>query len=148
MLILLNFYGIIYLLSIWGGVPMHNGKIATPAERLKQAMDEEGKKQADLRRETGLDRGAISSYLAGKYEPKQRALNKMAIALDVSELWLAGYDVPKERSAAQKKNDDLVAVIAKLRKDPDFFEVVSILASLPPAEYASIKQILSALSDK
>ena len=116
--------------------------------RLREALNSTGKKQADLVRETGLDRGAISSYLSGKYEPKQKAIYKMAQALDVSEAWLLGYDVPKDRTAEQKKNDDLVQVIAKLRKDPEFFEVVSKLASLPPAEYASIKQLLSALGNK
>ena len=121
---------------------------STTAVRLKEAMQEAGKKQADLVRETGLDRGAISSYVSGKYEPKQRALGKLAVALNVSEMWLWGFDVPKQRTAEQKKNDDLVQVIAKLRKDPGFYEVVSILAELPEAEYASIKQLLEALRSR
>lgn len=122
--------------------------IDTIAHRLREALTASGKKQADVVRETGLDRGAVSSYLSGKYEPKQKAIYKMAKALDVSEAWLMGYDVPKTRTAEQKKNDDLVQVIAKLRKDPDFFEVVSMLAGLKPDEYASIKTLLSALGNK
>lgn len=125
-----------------------NKPITSISQRLREALDAAGKKQIDLVRETGLDRGAISSYLSGKYEPKQKAIYKMALALDVNEAWLMGYDVPKNRTATQKKNDDLVQVIAKLRNDPDFFEVVSMMASLPPAEYASIKHILSALRNK
>ena len=35
-----------------------------------------------------------------------------------------------------------------MRKDPDFFEVVSMLAGLKPAEYESIKHLLSALGNK
>lgn len=123
-------------------------KVASTADRLREAMTDAGKTQADLMRETGLDRGAISSYLKGKYEPKQIAVSKMARALDVSEMWLWGYDVPKQRTAAQKKNDDLAQVVVKLRNDPDFYEVVSMLARLEPAEYASIKQILLALNNK
>lgn len=123
-------------------------KVASTASRLREALDAAGKKQADLVRETGLDRGAVSSYLSGKYEPKQMATYKMARALGVSEMWLAGYDVPRIRTEAQKKNDDLVQVIAKLRKDPDFFEVVSMLAGLEPDDYASIKQLVSALGNK
>ena len=122
--------------------------VATISQRLKEALDASGKKQADLVRETGLDRGSVSSYLSGRYEPKQKAIYSMARALDVSEAWLMGYDVPKSRTVTQKKNDDLVQVIAKLRNDPDFFEVVSILANLPSAEYTSIKQLLSALGKK
>lgn len=122
--------------------------VASISQRLKEALESSGKKQADLVRETGLDRGSVSSYLSGRYEPKQKAIYSMARALDVNEAWLMGYDVPKTRTVTQKKNDDLVQVIAKLRNDPDFFEVVSILASLPAAEYASIKQLLSALGNK
>jgi hypothetical protein len=81
-------------------------------------------------------------------EPKQKAISKMAIALGVSEMWLWGYDVPKSRTPEQKKNDDLIKVIAQLRKDVDFFEVVSLLADLPAEQYASVKTLLTALSQK
>lgn len=123
-------------------------RAATTAERLAEAMKEAGKKQIDLARETGLSHSTVSRYLSGAVEPRQEATHKLAVILNVSELWLWGYDVPKSRTAEQKKNDDLVQVIAKLRKDPDFFEVVSMMASLKPEVYASIKQILSALDDK
>ena len=123
-------------------------RIATTSERLAEAMRDADKKQIDLSRETGLSHSTISRYLSGAVEPRQDATHKLATLLNVSELWLWGYDVPKSRTAEQKKNDDLVSVIAKLRKDPEFFEVVSMLASLAPAEYASIKHILSALGNK
>ena len=114
-------------------------------DRLKEAMSAAGKKQADLVRETGLDRGAISSYLSGKYEPKQTAINKLAIALDVSEMWLWGYDVPKERSITQKKNDDLVQIIAKLRNEPDFYKDVAMLSELSTADRETIRRLLVVL---
>lgn len=123
-------------------------KVVSTSVRLREAMADAGKKQADLARETGLDTGLISRYVAGTYEPKQRGISALAKALDVSEMWLFGYDVPKQRTAAQKKNDDLAMVVVKLRSDADFYEVVSMLAQLPPAEYASIKQILVALNNK
>lgn len=122
-------------------------RITTTKERLREAMRDASKKQADLVRDTGLNRGTISRYLSGEVEPRQEATHKLAIALGVSEMWLWGYDVPKSRTSEQKKNDDLVQVIVKLRKDPEFFEVVSILASLPPAEYASVKLLLSRLGE-
>lgn len=123
-------------------------RIASTADRLAEAMKDAGKKQIELANETGLSHSTISRYLSGAVEPRQDATHKLAVLLNVSELWLWGYDVPKNRTAEQKKNDDLVQVIAKLRKDPEFFEVVSKLASLPAAEYASIKQLLSALGNK
>jgi transcriptional regulator with XRE-family HTH domain len=123
-------------------------RVATTAERLREAMAEAGMRQTDLAHVTGLDKGSLSSYLSGRYEPKQRAVGQLAQALSVSEMWLWGYDVPKARSEEQKKNDDLVKVIAQLRKDPDFFEVVSVLADLPAGEYAGIKALISALGKK
>ena len=127
---------------------MENAQRVPVADRLREAMNDTGKKQADLARETGLDKGAISSYLSGKYEPKQKAIGALARVLNVSEMWLWGYDVPKIRTAEQKKNDTLVDVVSKLRKDPEFFSVVADLAELPAEEYASVKAIISALRNK
>lgn len=123
-------------------------RVAATPERLEEAMRDAGKKQIDLARETGLSHSTISRYLSGAVEPRQDATHKLATALGVAELWLWGYDVPKTRTAEQKKNDDLVQVIARLRKDPDFFEVVSIFAELGPAEYTSIKQLVLSLGKK
>ena len=56
-----------------------------------------GMKQADLARATGLGKGGISNYVTGRYEPKSDIISKLAKALGVSEMWLWGYDGPKER---------------------------------------------------
>lgn len=125
-----------------------SNRTACTADRLRQALKLANMKQIELARATGLDRSAISRYLSGDYEPKQDAIHKMAKVLNVSEMWLWGCDVPMERTQAQKKNDDLVQVIAQLRKDAEFFEVVQLLAELPAEQYASIKSIISALGKK
>lgn len=123
-------------------------RTATTPDRLREAMKAAGKKQIDLAQETGLSHSTISRYLSGQVEPRQEATHKLAQALGVSEMWLWGYDVPEGRTPEQKKNDDLVKVVAQLRSDPDFFDVVVQLAGLPSAEYASIKQLISALRHK
>lgn len=115
------------------------------AQRLRKAMDAKGKKQADLVRETGLDRGAISSYLSGKYEPKQKAIYKLSQALDVSEAWLLGYEVPMTRTEEQKKNDQLAKLIVKLRSDEGFYNTVVALSGLDEAQYKSIEQLVATL---
>ena len=122
-------------------------KVST-AERLKEAMRDAGKRQVDLIRETGIDSGAMSKYLSGKYEPKQNAINKLAIALDVSEMWLWGYDVPKERTASQKKNDVLVRHIVKARKNDDYAEIVAMLDECPEDQYKNLKTIISVFLNK
>lgn len=127
-----------------------NNQVESVAARLKKAMDEKGMKQVDLVNATGLDKGAISHYLSGKYEPKQIAINKLAVALDVSEMWLWGYDVEQTRTAAQKKNDDLAEIIALMRKDADFYDVVLSMKNIKNTsekQYEVIKQLLSTFGE-
>ena len=106
------------------------------------------KKQIDLAKETGLSHSTISRYLSGQVEPRQEAIIKLATALNVSEWWLWGYNVPQTRSVEQKKNDAIAGAVVRMRKDPEFFDVVSLLAELPPEQYASVKTLLTALSKK
>lgn len=69
----------------------------TFSHRLKDALDIRQLKQSDLVEKTGIGKSAISQYLSGKYEAKQTNIYKIASALNVSEAWLMGYDVPIER---------------------------------------------------
>lgn len=120
---------------------------ATIAVRLKEALAAAGMKQADLVRETGLDRGSVSSYLSGKYEPKQKAIYKMAQALNVNEAWLLGYDVQMARTPESKKNDQLAKLIVKMRTDNDFYNTVAALAALNEKQYRGIKELISAFDE-
>lgn len=66
------------------------------SERLKKAMANKGMRQSELSQITGLDKSLISNYLKGTYQAKQNNLHLIALALNVSEAWLMGYDVPME----------------------------------------------------
>ena len=50
----------------------------TYAERIKCAMEKKGISQCELVKGTGLNKGAISSYLNNKYKPKQDAIYLLA----------------------------------------------------------------------
>lgn len=117
-------------------------------DRLREALKDNNMKPIELSERTGIPKSMISSYMSGKYVPKADRIYKMAQHLGVSESWLLGYNVPKVRTEEQKKNDTLVDVVSKLRKDPEFFSVVADLAELSADEYASIKAIISALRNK
>lgn len=67
------------------------------AKRMKEGMSIKNIKQVDLVEKTGLTKSAISQYLSGKYEPKQKGIYLIAKALDVNEAWLMSHDVPMER---------------------------------------------------
>ena len=123
-------------------------RVASAAERIREAMDATGIMQAELATSTGLNRSTISRYLSGQMEPKPKAIALLARELNVTEMWLWGYDVPQERPLGQKKNDALGKVIARLRSDPEFFDAVSQLNKLPADKYANIKQLISALNKK
>ena len=65
----------------------------TVADRIRLALTLRGLKQADLVRRTGIGKSSICTYLAGDYEPKQKNLQKIAQALQVSAGWLRGEDM-------------------------------------------------------
>lgn len=121
-------------------------KSATTAERLRDALDLRNMRAAELSRLTGLSKGTIHHYLAGNYEPKSTAINKMAVALNVSESWLWGYDVPMERADIQKKNDQLVKLVVRMRSDSKFAKAVSMLDKLSPAQFSAILGMLSTMN--
>ena len=116
-------------------------------DRLKEAMERRGFRAVDLVERTGIPKGTISYYLTGHTKPKADRLYLLARALDVSEAWLLGYDVPIQRSDAQKKNDQLAQLIVRMRTDSDFYETVAALAGLSETKYQSVKQLLSALNE-
>lgn len=76
---------------------MSKEKTETCGKRIEKALEFRGMKQADLCKLADIPKSSLSLYLKGAYEPKQDKLYKMADALNVSEMWLMGYDVPMHR---------------------------------------------------
>ena len=81
-------------------------KQATTADRLRQIMQERQMAQVDILRaakpfcekyDVKLGKGMLSLYVSGKAEPGQEKLAILGLALNVSEAWLMGFDVPMER---------------------------------------------------
>lgn len=76
------------------------------ADRLRQLMEERNLRQVDILRLAApycreynlkLTKSDMSQFLSGKVEPGQWKLTIIGKALNVSEAWLMGYDVPRER---------------------------------------------------
>lgn len=63
-------------------------------ERLNSILQKRNLSQADLSKMTGIRSSSISDWLNGKYEPKQDKIAIIANALNVSPVWLIGYDEP------------------------------------------------------
>ena len=85
----------------------YQDKPSSFSERLKEALNKTGTKQIELSRLTGIDKGTINNYLAGKYEPKQDKLSMIADALRVDPVWLMGYDVPMKKEKPADVNFEL-----------------------------------------
>lgn len=75
--------------------------------RLKKLMDERNLRQADIlelckpyctKYDIKLGRNDLSQYVSGKVEPGQKKLTVLGLALNVSEAWLMGFNVPMERN--------------------------------------------------
>lgn len=67
------------------------------SERLLKALSLKNITQSELCRKTGIPKSAMSQYIKGSFEPKQDRVYLIAKALDISEAWLMGYDVPMQR---------------------------------------------------
>ena len=76
---------------------MYRGKTDTCSNRIKTALLIRGMKQSELCQITQIPKSAISQYISGAFEPKQDRIYLISKALNVSEAWLIGYDVPMER---------------------------------------------------
>nr|DAS00998.1 MAG TPA: repressor protein [Caudoviricetes sp.] len=82
------------------------------SDRLKQLMAERNWKQVDIinnskkfQEKLGVQLGksALSQYVNGVQAPDQNKLALLALTFDVSEAWLMGYDVPRERESVVEK---------------------------------------------
>ncbi len=109
-------------------------KSSTTAERLQEAMNIRGLKQVDVLRlaepycrayGVNLGKTALTQYVSGKIIPRQDKLTILGLALDVSEVWLMGYDVPMEkklrpspqkRMSAAKSSLNYLINLATIRK--------------------------------
>lgn len=82
------------------------------ATRLKQIMKERNIKQVDILRaakpfcekyDVKLAKNDLSQYVNGKVEPGQEKLTILGLALNVSEAWLMGFDVPMDRETKKEQ---------------------------------------------
>lgn len=95
-------------------------KRSNTSERLQQIMSERKLRQVDIlnaakpfceKYNVKLGKNDLSQYVGGKVEPGQEKLTILGLALGVNEVWLMGYDVPKNRP--EKDTDTVVNNISQ-----------------------------------
>lgn len=100
----------------------------SPASRLKQLMAERNLKQVDIlnmsipyQKSLGIkmSKSHLSQYVNGKSNPDQNKLYLLGKTLNVSEAWLMGFDVPRDRVPDEKRNyeNNITPIFTKLTKE-------------------------------
>ena len=93
---------------------MYSERAASCGARIKMGLQIRGLKQADLCQITKIPKSAISQYISGAFEPKQDRIYLISKALNVSEAWLMGYDVPMDRVNSSSLEEPVLSEGEKL----------------------------------
>lgn len=116
----------------------------TTAERIKYLMDTRNLKQVDILRmaepyckmfNIKLGKNDLSQYVNGHSRPMQKKLTILGLALNVSEAWLMGFDVPMERKTtptdkeADEREQEFIALYRGLSSEKQIL-VVQMLRGL------------------
>lgn len=113
--------------------------------RIAEALSLRGMKQVELCEKTGIKKSALNGYVKQNWQPKQESLYKMAKVLDVSEMWLAGYDAPMERFNASTKQDELSVLIDSLYTNERVKNLFINIARLNPDQFDIIESMVNQL---
>ncbi len=114
--------------------------------RIKEALEIRGLKQVDLVERTGFKKASVNGWVKQRWQPKQKAIAIISRVLDVSEMWLAGYDTPMERAREQVKADELAKLIHIIRKDERLINLISNIATLNDNQLTTVESMVNELS--
>jgi len=86
-----------------------------------------------------LGKSDMSQFVSGKVEPGQWKLSILSMALNVSEAWLMGLDVPMEREPDDEGKDTPV------QQDERTSEVIRLFGSLDQEHQETLLHVLRGL---
>lgn len=78
-------------------------KYPITAKRLREALNDNNMKAQELADKTGINKASISQYINGSHAPSNLSAGKMAEVLNVSPLWLMGFEVIREVRTENKE---------------------------------------------
>ena len=113
----------------------------TMGERIKQRRAELDWSQRDLAAKMGYKSNTtIAKIEQGTVDVSQARAAQFAKVLGVSVAYLMGWE------EIEKKNDQLVKLVVRMRSDSEFAKAVSMLDNLSPAQFSAIMGMLSAMN--
>lgn len=101
-------------------------KVSEFHSRLSDALADSEMTATDLSRKIGLSKQAISTYITGLRSPKLPVCKAIAESLNVDDMWLMGYDVPKERKQQTSDSDELLLKLIKSLNPDDKSKIIEI----------------------
>ena len=101
--------------------------------RIKEALKIRNMKQVELSERTDINKGALNNWISQRWQPKKDALMKMSKVLNVSEAWLAGFDVPMEVNEGKEFIDSLLELTdeveeLKVRRKKELGDAILLLS--------------------
>ena len=110
-------------------------------EKIKLRRQQLEWSQRELARRMGYtNNSTIAKIEQGIVDVSQSRVVQFSQVLGVSIAWLMDWE------EVEKKNDQLVPLVTRLRKDDDFFKAVQMLDTLTPQQFEAVKQMLSAFN--
>lgn len=94
-------------------------QVSTFANRLKEYMDLHKATYDELSKITKVPAQTLNRYVLGKRIPKIDAAAEIAQKLNVSPLWLQGFNVPVDYDESESNDisDDIDSVLGKLEAE-------------------------------
>lgn len=118
---------------------MKNIKVSNFVTRINEAMGLRNMRSVDLIKRTGIPKSSFSQYINNYVEPKSDRIFLLAQALNVSEAWLLGYDVPMEAKKIISNNVKSDNIDVKLH------DIIDICKDLSSEEKDFVLQVLKRL---
>lgn len=97
------------------------------AKRITEAMAEKNLRAQDVANLTGISKASISQYVNGTNSPSNLTASKLSKALDVSPLWLMGFDFDKFGKPLDSSE--------KMKNAPEPVKAASPVMSVPQIDY-------------
>lgn len=133
-----------------GGIKQKGGteQMATFQERLLEAMELKEVNQAELVKRTGLSKPSVNQYVHGVYVPKQKALYKIAKALNVNISWLMGHDSDMNETNFETTQEELNACeLFEQCYGKEAYKAVTLFLSLDSVDRVKIVERMETLLD-
>ncbi len=116
------------------------GNKETLARNLKKYVERSGKTQKEIAEIIGVASSTFNEWIKGNKYPRIDKIEMLANYFGILK-----SDLIEDKTEMHKKNDTLVGIVNRLRKDDDFLFLVESLHLLDADKLNAIKQMLIVL---